>query len=68
MAVATIVFEIGCRMATRQQSQDAGECIAIGLERRCPLLALSGHAELHCTCPLSGGKADMAYCSADVCF
>jgi hypothetical protein len=22
----------------------------------CPLLALSGHAELHCTCPLSGVK------------
>jgi hypothetical protein len=22
----------------------------------CPLLALSGHAELHCTCPLSGAK------------
>ena len=24
----------------------------------CPLLALSGHTELHCTCPLSGGKAE----------
>ena len=23
---------------------------------KCPLLALSGHAELHCTCPLSGVK------------
>ena len=23
---------------------------------RCPLLAQSGHAELHCTCPLSGVK------------
>ena len=23
---------------------------------RCPLLAQSGHAELHCTCPLSGAK------------
>jgi len=22
----------------------------------CPLLALSGHTELHCTCPLSGAK------------
>ena len=44
------------------------------------LLALSGHAELHCTCPFSGkqdsaefafavaigGKADMTYCSANV--
>ena len=26
----------------------------LGCER--PLLALSGHAELHCTCPLSGAK------------
>ena len=26
----------------------------LGCER--PLLALSGHAELHCTCPLSGVK------------
>ena len=25
-----------------------------------PLLAQSGHNELHCTCPLFGGKADMA--------
>ena len=24
--------------------------------RRCPLLAQSGHTELHCTCPLSGEK------------
>ena len=23
---------------------------------------------LHCECPLSGGKADMAFCSANVCF
>ncbi|MGB9053069.1 MAG: hypothetical protein WCC54_12210, partial [Pseudolabrys sp.] len=27
---------------------------------KCPLLAQSGHAELRCTCPLSGGKADIA--------
>ena len=26
------------------------------IEWRCPLLALSGHAELHCTCPLLGVK------------
>ena len=26
----------------------------------CPLLAHSGHALVHCTCPLFGGKADMA--------
>ena len=29
--------------------------------RLCPLLALSGHAELRRTCPLSGVKADMAF-------
>jgi hypothetical protein len=26
----------------------------------CPLLAQSRHRLLHCTCPLLGGKADMA--------
>jgi hypothetical protein len=33
-----------------------------------PLLAQSGHTELHCACLLSGGKADMAFCGANVCF
>ena len=28
----------------------------INRSTRCPLLAQSGHAELHCTCPLSGAK------------
>ena len=32
-----------------QDGRDAGLTV-------CPLLALSGHAELHCTCPLSGVK------------
>jgi hypothetical protein len=27
---------------------------------QCPLLALSGHHLVHCTCPLFGGKADIA--------
>jgi hypothetical protein len=30
-----------------------------------PLLAQSGHAELHRTCPL-GGKAEMTFCIANV--
>ena len=29
------------------------------LFRECPLLAQSGHAELHCTCPLSGVVRDI---------
>jgi hypothetical protein len=33
------------------------------MQRVGPLLALSGHPKLHRTCPLSGGKADMTYCS-----
>ena len=32
----------------------------------CPLLAQSGHAELHCTCPLSGVKRTCLYRSANV--
>ena len=35
---------------------------------QCPLLAQSGHAELHCTCPLLGVRADMTFCTANVCF
>jgi hypothetical protein len=31
---------------------------------QCPLLAQSGHRLLRCTCPLSGGKADMRFCGA----
>jgi hypothetical protein len=30
----------------------------------CPLLTLRGHARVHCECLLSGGKADMGWCSA----
>ena len=37
------------------------------LPRRCPLLALSGHRLVRCTCPLLT-KADMACCGASVCF
>ena len=35
---------------------------------RCAVLALSGHELVHCKCPLFGGKADMAYCTANVRF
>ena len=28
------------------------------ISRECPLLAQSGHRLVHCTCPLSGGRAD----------
>ena len=30
--------------------------LTFNAQEQCPLLALSGHAELHCTCPLSGVK------------
>ncbi len=33
----------------------------------CPLVAQSRHGLVHCTCPLSGGKADMTFCGANVC-
>src|SRR5262245_31805175 len=35
---------------------------------RCPLLALSGHRFVQRQCPLFGGKADMTFCGANVCF
>ena len=33
---------------------------------RCPLLAQSGHTELHCTCPLLGLKRTCAFASQNV--
>jgi hypothetical protein len=50
------------------------------VRRMSPLLALSGHPRVHCTCPLHdrlpmsaflvaiGCKADMSLCAAYVCF
>jgi RimJ/RimL family protein N-acetyltransferase len=37
-------------------------------KRQNPLLAHSGHPWLHRTCPLSGGRADIAFCGANVRF
>ena len=34
----------------------------------CPLLAQSGHALVHCTCPLLGVKRTCAFCTANVRF
>ena len=46
------------RQARKAREVNFGETAreAVFLFRRCPLLAQSGHAELHRTCPLLGAK------------
>ena len=40
----------------------AGASAALSRSTQCPLLALSGHRLVRCTCPLSGGQHSAANC------
>src|SRR5262245_11141735 len=64
----TLIFGVRAVMGrplTEIQTSIVLSALSLALRALCPLLAHSGHALVHRTCPLSGGKADMTFCVAN---